>query len=246
MNAPSTAPSAASSRPKEPPADLLAGAPGPAPDTGPAPDRSAPGGLRELRSRPVPALPGEGYAPVIPMPPRRRNTALIPEERAMLPGKPGLPPGNPARLVEGQMSAVAIAGKASSDARAGIASQKAAERAREEAILVRNMAAKIGQASVEVLAGTRPIQQLARWLDPRSFDALLVRAALTRTVKEAGRNNVRQLHRNPTVRSVHCSAVAPGIYESCLVVSEQVRQRALAMRLEQNHGVWKVTALEIG
>jgi hypothetical protein len=179
--------------------------------------------VSQVRARPVPVGSEEdGYAPVIPMPARRR---AAPAQEA---------------------GARASAGPAAADVPAGIANAKAAERAREEARLVRNMAAKIGQAAIEVLAGTRPIQQLARWLDPHSYDALTVRAALTRAAQEAGHGNVRQLHRNPVVRSVHCSTVAPGIYESSLVVSEQVRQRALAMRLEQTHGVWKVTALEIG
>jgi Family of unknown function (DUF6459) len=197
--------------------DVASGLPKDAP--APAPVAAA----AQVRARPV--LVGseeDGYAPVIPMPDRRR-TPYPREQEAR-------------ELADGRSGSVP----------AGIANVKAAERAREEALLVRNMAGKIGQAAIEVLAGTRPIQQLARWLDPRSFDALMVRAALTRAAQESGHGNVRQLHRNPTVRSVHCSAVGPGIYESSLVVSEQVRQRALAMRLEQTHGVWKVTALEIG
>ncbi|MCZ2402782.1 hypothetical protein IV498_06170 [Paenarthrobacter sp. Z7-10] len=100
---------------------------------------------------------------------------------------------------------------------------------------------------MEVLAGIRPVQQLARWLDPRSFDALQVRAALTRAAQAAtSQGNVRQLHRNPLVRSVHCCPVAPGVYESSLVVSEHSRARAVAMRLEKAGGVWKVTVLVIG
>ncbi|WP_026555504.1 Rv3235 family protein [Arthrobacter sp. 35W] len=123
--------------------------------------------------------------------------------------------------------------------------------ARAEAVLVREMAKKIGQASVEVLAGTRPIQQLARWLDARSFDALLVRATLVQAAQRAAdaaaaHNNVTVLHHNPLVRSVHCCPVAPGVYESSLVIAEHHRARAVAMRLEQFKGAWKVTALEIG
>ncbi len=211
---------------------------GPVPDPKPVAQlrtEAAPPESDVLRSRPAPTCdPESGYAPVIPMPPRRRG----PREPSGAAAIPGGRPGHSPHGADGA-SAGSLPG--------GIASDKAGERAREEARLVRVMAGKIGQAAIEVLAGTRPIQQLARWLDPRSFDALLVRAALTRAAQEdAGHGNVRQLHRNPTVRSVHCSAVGPGIYESSLVVSEQLRQRALAMRLEQDHGVWKVTALEIG
>ncbi len=120
-----------------------------------------------------------------------------------------------------------------------------------EAALVRSMTAKIGQAAVEVLAGSRPAHQLARWLDARSFEALQIRAELTRSVQRnlehnGAHSNVHELHRNPSVRSLHCCAVRPGVYESSLVIAERQRIRALAMRLEERNGVWKVTALEIG
>jgi hypothetical protein len=36
------------------------------------------------------------------------------------------------------------------------------------------------------------------------------------------------------------------VYEASLVVSEELRSRAVAMRLEGGYGAWKVTALEIG
>ncbi|MBG0739440.1 hypothetical protein IV500_08570 [Paeniglutamicibacter antarcticus] len=120
-----------------------------------------------------------------------------------------------------------------------------------EAALVRSMTAKIGQAAVEVLAGSRPAHQLARWLDARSYEALQIRAELTRSVQRnlehsGVHSNVHELHRNPSVRSLHCCAVRPGVYESSLVIAESQRIRALAMRLEERNGVWKVTALEIG
>jgi hypothetical protein len=120
---------------------------------------------------------------------------------------------------------------------------------RGEAQLVGAMAGKIGLAAVEVLAGSRPVHQLARWLAPASYEALQLRASLTQEAQRAsgpGVNNVRQLHRNPLVHSVHCSAVRAGVYEASLVITEKHRIRAVAMRLEQTRGAWKVTALEIG
>jgi hypothetical protein len=48
------------------------------------------------------------------------------------------------------------------------------------------------------------------------------------------------------VRSVHVCAVTDGVYEASLVVSEELRSRAVAMRLEGSNGAWTVTALEIG
>lgn len=191
----------------------------------PAAERASEGPVDPIRTLPAPEMdPANGLAPVIAMPVRHR-------------------PGS---------GRIAGADSRGGPRDASIIALRRPHDSEEETKLVHAMAAKIGQAAIEVLAGTRPAQQLARWLDPRSFDALQVRAALTRAAQAAARQgnarqgNVRQLHRNPMVRSVHCCRVSPGIYESSLVVSEQQRARAVAMRLEKTSGIWKVTALIIG
>ncbi len=111
---------------------------------------------------------------------------------------------------------------------------------------IRALARTIAQAAVEVLAGTRPVQQLSRTLDPGCLAALQHRAALTRAHAASAQGGQSRLHRSPMVRSVHLCAVTDGVYEASLVVSEELRSRAVAMRLEGNNGAWKVTVLEIG
>lgn len=102
------------------------------------------------------------------------------------------------------------------------------------------------QAAVEVLAGTRPIHQLARRLDQRCLAVLQHRAALTRRVAARAPRKMGLLHRNASVRSVRACAVAPDIYEASAVVIDELRVRAVAVRLERSKNVWRVTALEIG
>lgn len=111
---------------------------------------------------------------------------------------------------------------------------------------MRVLARSIAQAAVEVLAGTRPVQQLSRSLDPGCLSALQHRAALTRAHTARTQARQQQLHRSPVIRSVRVCAVKEGVYEASLVVSEELRSRAVAMRLEGSNGVWRVTALEIG
>ncbi|MBW4095137.1 MAG: hypothetical protein HIU81_07020 [Acidobacteria bacterium] len=119
--------------------------------------------------------------------------------------------------------------------------------AAEEATLVRVMAGRMCQATLEVLAGIRPVTQLSRWLDQRSFEALQMRVLLTRAAQQsAATGNVLTLHHRAVIQSIHCCPVAAGVYEVALIIKEQARHRAIAMRLEQTRGVWKVTALEIG
>jgi hypothetical protein len=103
------------------------------------------------------------------------------------------------------------------------------------------------QASMEVLAGIRPVHQLARRLDPRCLATLQHRASLIR--RELARSSspaLARLHKNSVVRSVRVCEVAPGIYEASAVVVDDVRARAVAVRLERSKEVWRVTELVIG
>ncbi|SDL88948.1 hypothetical protein SAMN04487916_11712 [Arthrobacter sp. ov407] len=102
------------------------------------------------------------------------------------------------------------------------------------------------QAAIEVLAGTRPAQQLSRRLDPRCLAALQHRAALTRRVASGSSPTAGRLHRNPSVRSVRACRVSDDVYEASAVVVEESRVRAVALRLERGTSAWRVTVLEIG
>jgi len=102
------------------------------------------------------------------------------------------------------------------------------------------------QAAIEVLAGIRPAQQLARRLDERCLAALQHRAALTRRVPCGASPTAGRLHRNPSVRSVRACQVSADVYEASAVVVEELRVRAVALRLERSRLAWRVTVLEIG
>jgi len=100
---------------------------------------------------------------------------------------------------------------------------------------------------MEVLAGIRPVHQLARRLDPRCLANLQHRAALIRReFVRTGNPALARLHRNSTVRSIRICAVADGIFEASAVVVDDVRARAVAVRLERTKQVWRVTELVIG
>lgn len=119
--------------------------------------------------------------------------------------------------------------------------------AADEASEIRAITRGTVLAAMEVLAGIRPIHQLARRLDPRCLATLQHRAALIR--REAARTAspaLARLHRNSTVGSVRVCAVSEGIYEASAVVVDDVRARAVAVRLERSKQVWRVTELVIG
>lgn len=116
-----------------------------------------------------------------------------------------------------------------------------------EAAEVRAITRGTVQACMEVLAGIRPIHQLARRLDPRCLSSLQHRAALIRReLTRTGNPALARLHRNSVVRSVRVCEVADGIYEASAVVVDDVRARAVAVRLERSKHVWRVVELVIG
>jgi hypothetical protein len=119
---------------------------------------------------------------------------------------------------------------------------EASEEVREICAITRSTV----QAAIEVLAGTRPINQLARRLDQKCLLALQHRACLTRREAARAPRKLARLHRNPAVRSVRACEITPDIYEASAVVIDELRARAVAVRLERSKQVWRVTALEIG
>lgn len=101
--------------------------------------------------------------------------------------------------------------------------------------------ATLARAAVEVLTGSRPTAQLARWLSADLYASLARRAGLV--VRILGRPDPALCAR---VRRVRCTEVRPGVHEAAVVVHDGVRIRAAAVRVETHRGRWRATALEIG
>lgn len=116
----------------------------------------------------------------------------------------------------------------------------------------------VALAAVEVLDGTRPLAQLARWVTPEVYDSLARRAALT-----AGRSGVLNpvatsadltpdegsgggVVRRPSIRRIRACPVGEHAVEASVVVAHADRVRAVAVRLNRAVGRWQATALVIG
>lgn len=99
----------------------------------------------------------------------------------------------------------------------------------------RACAARLVVATMEVLSGRRPIQQLMPWTDDAVY------AQLSRTVRTR-----RRVGGPATLRSLRISEPAPGVAEVCAVVGGAQRSRAVAARLEGADGRWRCTALQLG
>jgi hypothetical protein len=96
---------------------------------------------------------------------------------------------------------------------------------------------------MEVLAGVREVDQLARWLGEDAFRALVTRANLSARARSArGMPAVRPTHRILTIRH---TAPADGIVEAVVVVEGPARTRAVALRLEGWDARWRATSLAL-
>lgn len=98
------------------------------------------------------------------------------------------------------------------------------------------------QAIVEVLGGSRPSAQLARWLTADVYAGLQRRAGLAARL----RRGAAATSHHAVVRRVRVCEVRDGVVEACAVIIESERVRAVALRLEGLDGRWRATAVEIG
>jgi hypothetical protein len=108
----------------------------------------------------------------------------------------------------------------------------------------RRWAAQFVQAAVEVAVGLRPAVQLVRWTQESVYSTLARRSDVAARARRAGRLAVPV--GRARVRSVRCCPVRDGVVEASAVVTDGVRHRGVALRLEGIDGRWQVTALELG
>jgi hypothetical protein len=112
----------------------------------------------------------------------------------------------------------------------------------------------VALAAVEVLGGSRPLAQLARWVTPEVYDSLARRAALTAPRARvldpvAGSTDVGAADgavRRPSVRRVRTFPVNDHVVEASVIVTHADRVRAVAVRLTRASGRWRASALVVG
>jgi len=96
---------------------------------------------------------------------------------------------------------------------------------------------------LEVLAGVREVEQLARWLGEDAFRALITRSNLSARARNArGIAPARPVHR---ILSTRCSSPTDGVVEGVVIVAGPARTRAVAIRLEGWDGRWRATSLAL-
>lgn len=101
----------------------------------------------------------------------------------------------------------------------------------------------IARGVLEVFAGVREVDQLARWLAEEPYRKLVTRANLAARARSARGMPVRRpVH---TIVTVRHSSPADGIVEGVVIVSGPARTRAVALRIEGTDGRWRTTSLAL-
>ena len=93
---------------------------------------------------------------------------------------------------------------------------------------------------IETAGGRRPLHQLATMLSPS-----VARGLGTDFERAARLGTPHWLHR-AAVRTVRVCEPAEAVAEICATVETGSRVRALALRLEEHHGRWRCTRLQLG
>lgn len=105
--------------------------------------------------------------------------------------------------------------------------------------LLRNLSRGV----IEVLAGVREVDQLARWLTEDAFRALVLRSNLATRARSA--RGVKASRPTHAVLSVHSSTPVDGVVEAVVIVAGAARTRAIAIRLEGMDRRWRATSLAL-
>ncbi|MGB7819082.1 MAG: Rv3235 family protein [Ornithinibacter sp.] len=104
-------------------------------------------------------------------------------------------------------------------------------------------AARLGQAILEVMTGSRTAPQIVRWTTPEVYAVVARRGALVARRRAQGRPLQRQ---RIQVLRVRVCEPANGVAEAAVILRQGSRVRAVAMRLVGQDGKWRVSALQVG
>lgn len=96
---------------------------------------------------------------------------------------------------------------------------------------------------IEILAGARDLEQIARWVDDGVYKTLLKRVVIAAQARQTtGRPAARPSF---SIGSLVVCEPRDGIVEAVVVVRGRARARAVAIRLEGLDRRWRATAIHV-
>jgi hypothetical protein len=96
---------------------------------------------------------------------------------------------------------------------------------------------------VEILAGARELEQIARWVSDDVYRHLLKRVVISSRARQAkGQKSTRPSF---TIGSTTICEPRDGVVEAVIIVRGRARVRAVALRLEGLDSRWRATAINV-
>ncbi|MCU1437621.1 MAG: 3-hydroxyacyl-CoA dehydrogenase [Naasia sp.] len=96
---------------------------------------------------------------------------------------------------------------------------------------------------IEILAGARELEQIARWLDEEVYRHLLRRVILASRARAA--KNLPASRPVFVIGSTHVCVPRDGVVEATVTILGRSRCRAVALRLEGLDSRWRATAIHV-
>jgi len=96
---------------------------------------------------------------------------------------------------------------------------------------------------IEVIAGARDLEQLARWVSDDVYRHLLKRVVISTRARRA--KNQSPVRPTFTIGSTSMFEPRDGVIEAVVIVNNRARTRAVAIRLEGMDKRWRATAINV-
>ena len=96
---------------------------------------------------------------------------------------------------------------------------------------------------IEIIAGARDLEQIARWLSDEVYGSLLKRVVLSAQARRT--RNTPATRPVFTISALTLCEPRDGVVEAVVVVRGRARARAVAIRLEGLDRRWRATALHV-
>jgi len=107
----------------------------------------------------------------------------------------------------------------------------------------RPVLAFLAQAVIETIAGLRDVEQSARWLTDGVYQQLRIKSLEANRAR--ARSQAKTLRPNLAIGKITTFSPRDGVIEGVVIVHNQGRARAVAIRLEGYNGRWRAKTLAV-
>lgn len=105
------------------------------------------------------------------------------------------------------------------------------------------LAQNLARCVIEILAGTRELDQIARWLSADVHAHLMKRVVLSRRARSARGEPAGRL--TFTMGTTVLCEPSEGVVEAVVIIHGRARSRAVAIRLEALEHRWRASAVHV-